>query len=157
MDCAQPDPTGDPRAAFGAGDDAYAAYRRAGDARAAGGLATYLAREHRIGGDDAKAARWMARARRLLADLDTGAEHAWLAIEDAARAADPLEAERSAREALQIAHGLADPDVECMALARLGTAVVRQGRVREGTALLGDAAAIARARRTQPPRRPPAA
>jgi hypothetical protein len=137
--------------------DAYAAYRLAGDARAAGGLATHLASEHRIGGEDAKAAAWMARARRLLADLDTGAEHGWLAVEDAERAIDPLEAERSAREGLEIAQGLADPDIECMALVRLGTAVVRQGRLAEGTALLDNAAAIARERRTQPPRRPPAA
>ena len=48
--------------------DAYVAYRRAGDARGAGRLATYLAGEHRIDGNEAAAAGWMARARRLLAD-----------------------------------------------------------------------------------------
>jgi hypothetical protein len=56
-------------------------------------------------------------------------EHGWLAIEEAKRAGDPAEAERHARAALDIAHALADPDIECMALAQLGRAVVRQGRV----------------------------
>ena len=53
-------------------------------------------------------------------------------IEEAKRAADPADAERHARAALDVAHALADPDVECMALAQLGRAVVRQGRVDEG-------------------------
>src|SRR5918999_519692 len=47
--------------------EAYAAYRRRGDARAAGRLATYLAGEHRIDGRDAAADGWLSRARRLLA------------------------------------------------------------------------------------------
>src|SRR5918911_1494369 len=46
--------------------EAYAAYQRRGDARRAGGLATYLAGEHRIDGRHAEAAGWLARARRLL-------------------------------------------------------------------------------------------
>ena len=56
----------------------------------------------------------------------------WLEVEEAKRAADPADAERHARAALDVAHALADPDVECMALAQLGRAVVRQGRVEEG-------------------------
>ena len=47
--------------------EAYAAYQRRGDARRAGGLATYLAGEHRIDGRDAAASGWLSRARRLLA------------------------------------------------------------------------------------------
>src|SRR5918999_813413 len=79
--------------------DAYAAYRRRGDDRGAGRIATYLAGEHRIDGQDAAAAGWLARARRLLAGAG--------------------------------------------ALAQLGRAVVRQGRVDEGLALLDEAMAIA--------------
>ena len=45
--------------------------------------------------------------------------------------------------ALEVAHELADPDVECMALAQLGRAVVRQGRVEEGVALLDEAMTVA--------------
>ena len=43
-----------------------------GDARSAGGLAIYLAGEHRIDGQDAAAAGWLARARRLLAGAGAG-------------------------------------------------------------------------------------
>ncbi len=109
--------------------DAYAAYRRQGDYRAAGRLAVYLAGECRIDGQDAAAAGWMARAQRLLGGVGTVAELGWLAIEEAKRADDPQAAERHARVALEVAHQLTDADVECMALAQLGRAVVRQGRV----------------------------
>src|SRR5918996_3802123 len=66
--------------------EAYAAYRRLGDARSAAMLAIYLAGENRIDGHDAAAAGWLARARRLLADLPVGAEAGWMAIEEAKRA-----------------------------------------------------------------------
>jgi ATP/maltotriose-dependent transcriptional regulator MalT len=123
--------------------EAYAAYRRLGDSRRAGGLATYLAGEARIDGQHAASAGWLARARRLLAGEGTVSELGWLAIEDAKRAVDPATAEQHARAALEVAHELADPDVECMALAQLGRAVVRQGRVEEGVALLDEAMTVA--------------
>jgi tetratricopeptide (TPR) repeat protein len=47
--------------------EAYVAYKRRGDRRRAGGLATYLAGEHRIDGRHAEAAGWLSRAGRLLA------------------------------------------------------------------------------------------
>jgi LuxR family maltose regulon positive regulatory protein len=112
--------------------EAYAAFQRRGDARRAGSLAVYLAAEHRIDGWQATAAGWLSRAERLLAGQSTGPEHGWVAIEEAKRAVDPAAAERHARPALQLAHELADPDVECMALAQLGRAMVRHGRVDEG-------------------------
>jgi DNA-binding CsgD family transcriptional regulator len=123
--------------------EAYAAYQRRGDARRAGGLATYLAGEHRVDGRHAAAAGWLARARRLLDGAGGVKEAGWLAVEDAKRADDPVVAERHARVALEVAHGLGDADVECMALAQLGRALVRQGRVDEGVALLDEAMAVA--------------
>ena len=123
--------------------EAYAGYRRRGDALRAGRLAVYLSAEHRIDGQDAAAAGWLARARRLLEGHGTVAEAGWLAIEEAKRTADPVVAEAHARTALDVAHALADPDVECMALAQLGRAVVRQGRVAEGVALLDEAMTVA--------------
>jgi DNA-binding CsgD family transcriptional regulator len=123
--------------------EAYAIYQRRGDARCAGGLAVYLAAEHRIDGRDAEAAGWMARARRLLADETAGMELGWLAIEDAKRAADPAVAERHARAALDLAHTMGSADVECMALAQLGRALVHQGRSDEGLALLDEAMTVA--------------
>jgi ATP/maltotriose-dependent transcriptional regulator MalT len=131
--------------------DAYAAYQRAGDARSAGRLAVYLAGEHRIDGRDAAAAGWLSRARRLLAGEGAVPEAGWLAIEEAKRAGDPAVAERHARAALELAHELADPDVECMALAQLGRAVVRQGRIEEGVALLDEAMTVALGGETSDP------
>ncbi len=123
--------------------EAYAAYQRRGRSRDAGRLAVYLAGEQRIDGHAATAAGWLARARRLLAGEGSVPELGWLAIEEAKRAGDPAEAERHGRDALAVAHQLADPDVECMALAQIGSAVVRQGGVEEGMALLDEAMTIA--------------
>ena len=130
---------------------AYAEYRRRGDARSAGGLAVYLAGEHRIDGQDAAAAGWLARARRLLASEGNVSEAAWLAVEEAKRAEDPEAAEAHAREALAVAQDLADPDVECMALAQVGRALVRQGRVEEGVDLLDEAMTVALSGETNDP------
>jgi DNA-binding CsgD family transcriptional regulator len=123
--------------------EAYVAYRRRGDTRRAGGLATYLAAEHRIDGRVAASAGWLARARRLLAGEATTSELGWLAIEEAKRASDIGDAEHHSRAALDVAHELSDPDVECMALAQLGRCLVRQGRVEEGVGLLDEAMTVA--------------
>ena len=123
--------------------EAYAAYQKCGDARRAGRLASYLAGECRIDGQDAAAAGWISRARRLLADAGAVPEAGWLATEEAKREPDPAKAEAHSLRALEIAHELADPDIECMALAQLGKAVVGQGRVDEGVALLDEAMTVA--------------
>jgi DNA-binding CsgD family transcriptional regulator len=131
--------------------EAFAGYRRAGATRDAARLAIYLAAEHRIDDKAAAANGWLARARRLLADEEALPEIGWLEIEQAKRATDPAEAERHARAALEIAHTLGDPDVECMALAQLGRAVVTGGRVEEGMGLLDEAMAIALGGETSDP------
>ena len=123
--------------------EAYAAYRRRGDGRRAAGVATYLAGEHRIDRRDAEAMGWLSRARRLLAGEDTSPELGWLETEEAKRAGDPAAVERHARAALGVAHALGDPNIECMALAQLGRALVEQGRVEEGAALLDEAMTVA--------------
>ncbi|MEA2126935.1 MAG: hypothetical protein QOI80_3717, partial [Solirubrobacteraceae bacterium] len=122
---------------------AYAAYQRRGETRRAGGLAAYLAGEHRIDGQDAAAAGWLGRARRLLAGEGDCPEAGWLAVEEAKRASEPEAAEAHARAALAIAHALADPDIECMALAQTGLALIRRGRVTEGTGFLDEAMTVA--------------
>jgi DNA-binding CsgD family transcriptional regulator len=131
--------------------EAFAGYRRQGAARDAARLAIYLAGEHRIDGQDAAASGWLARARRLLAGEQNVPEFGWLEIEEAKRAEDPAEAERHARAALDIAHELADVDVECMALAQLGRAVVAQGRVETGLDLLDESMAVALGGETSDP------
>jgi DNA-binding CsgD family transcriptional regulator len=122
---------------------AYAAYQQRGDSLAAGGLAAYLAAEHRIDGQPAEAAGWLARARRLLDGHGVTPELGRLRIEEAKRAEDPVEAERQAAAALEVAQELGDRDVECMALAQLGRAVVRQGRTAEGIEMLDEAMTVA--------------
>ena len=131
--------------------ESFAAYRRAGASRDAARLAVYLAGEHRIDGQAAAANGWIARARRLLAKEEAQPEIGWLEIEEAKRAAEPAEAERHARAALDIAQSLGDPDVECMALAQLGRALVSAGRVEEGMGLLDEAMAVALGGETSDP------
>ena len=131
--------------------EAYAAYQRQGSARDAGRLAAYLAGECRIDGRDAEAAGWIARARRLLGCVGAGREVGWLAIEEAKRARDVADAERHAGAALALAHEIGDADIECMALAQLGRALVGQGRVEEGTALLDEAMTVALGGETSDP------
>ena len=131
--------------------EAYAAYQKRGNARRAGRIAAYLAGECRINGQDAAAAGWISRARRLLAGAGAVNEAGWLANEEAKREPDPAKAEAHARRALEIAHEIADPDIECMALAQLGRAVVGQGRVDEGVALLDEAMTVALGGETDDP------
>jgi DNA-binding CsgD family transcriptional regulator len=130
---------------------AYAAYQRRGDTLAAGGLATYLAAEHRIDGQTAEASGWLARARRLLDGHGITFELGWLRIEEAKRAEDPVEAERHAAAALEVAQELGSCDVECMALAQMGRAVVRQGRTAAGIALIDEAMTVALSGETSDP------
>ncbi|MGH2949053.1 MAG: hypothetical protein ACRDPC_22850, partial [Solirubrobacteraceae bacterium] len=131
--------------------EAYVAYQRAGSARDAGRIATYLAGEHRIDGRHAEAAGWLARARRLLAGVGASPELGWLAIEEAKRSEDLADAERHARAALALAHEIGDADIECMALAQVGRTLVLQGRVEQGTALLDEAMTVALGGETSDP------
>jgi ATP/maltotriose-dependent transcriptional regulator MalT len=50
-----------------------------------------------------------------------------------------------------LAHEIGDADIECMALAQLGRALVRQGRVEEGTGLLDEAMTVALGGETSDP------
>ena len=123
---------------------AFAIYKQQGELREAANLAVYLAGEHRIASEDAAANGWLARARRLLEDQETGAAHGWLAVEDAKRASSrPDEQERHARAAAAIARQVADADLEAAALAQLGLARVDAGEIGAGMTLLDEAMAIA--------------
>ncbi len=131
--------------------EAYAEHMRRGDTRRAGGLAAYLAGESRIDGQNAASDGWLARSRRLLADEGSVPERGWLAIEEAKQAKDLAVTEEHGREALRIAHEGSLPDIECMALAQLGRAVVGQGRVEEGMSLLDEAMTVALGGETDDP------
>src|SRR3954464_11194165 len=78
---------GDPQAGIERRREAYALYRRRGETLAAANLATYLAAEHRIAGENAAARGWLARAERLLEGAPPCAEQGWLEVELAKRTA----------------------------------------------------------------------
>jgi DNA-binding NarL/FixJ family response regulator len=123
--------------------EAYLAYRRLGDSRNAGRVATYIAAEERIAGRTASSSGWLARARRLLDGIGVCSEAGWLEVEEAKAAPDAVATEEHARVALAVAHELGDNDVECLALSHLGRAAIAQGRVDEGVTYLDEAMMIA--------------
>lgn len=99
---------GDGEAAREARKRAYWRFRLAGDQRAAARVATQLALDFRaVPRQPALAGQWLAEAGRLLADLERGPEHGWLAL---------------ARGELALADG------ERAAAARLGEQAAAAGR-----------------------------
>lgn len=99
---------GDGEAAREARKRAYWRFRLAGDQRAAARVATQLALDFRaVPRQPALAGQWLAEAGRLLADLERGPEHGWLAL---------------ARGELALADG------ERAAAARLGEQATAAGR-----------------------------
>jgi DNA-binding CsgD family transcriptional regulator/tetratricopeptide (TPR) repeat protein len=133
---------GDPEGARAARQRAYAGFRRRGEVRRAVRIALWLAGEYGAAwGNEAAANGWVARAERLLRDLEPGAEAGWLELARAERAADPAAAPPLAREALEIALRSGDPDLELRALAALGLAEISLGSVDEGLARFDEAMA----------------
>ena len=112
---------------------AYAAYRRRGDARNAGGLADVSRGRapDRRPGRRPRRAGWHGRGACSPSEGTVSETAGWRSRRPSAPT-DPAAAERHAREALRGGAGAGDPDVECMALAQVGRALVRQGRVEEG-------------------------
>lgn len=124
---------------------AFAEYRRSGDAPAAAEVARWLAfLQGMVRGNMAVARGWMARAERLLEGLERTAAHGWITLDRAPFTSDPHERQAIADEALVIARGIGDAELEFAAIALRGHALVVLGRVDEGMRLLDEAmAAIA--------------
>jgi DNA-binding CsgD family transcriptional regulator/predicted negative regulator of RcsB-dependent stress response len=138
----------DAGAVFAARERAYRLYRRRGDRLAAARVATMLGVDaFHFRGQTAVARGWHHRAHRLLDGLPTASEHAWLRLwrseislatgDDAGRVRDV------AAEALAIGRQLGDVDVEMMALAQEGVALVMRGDVQAGMPRLDEAATAA--------------
>jgi DNA-binding NarL/FixJ family response regulator len=118
---------------------AFAAYRRRGRRVEAAEVARWLAFLHgAVHGNLAAASGWMARAGRLLADIEECAAHGWLTLDRAPWSDDPAERERLAEAALAIARRFGDRELEFSAMALLGNAYVARGRVAEGMTLLDE-------------------
>ncbi|HXF37431.1 MAG TPA: LuxR C-terminal-related transcriptional regulator [Actinomycetota bacterium] len=123
---------------------AYAAFRRRGDAARAARIALWLAREYleAIGNRPASDG-WVARAEGLVAGLGEDAVAGWLALARAERSDDVRAMGRGAAAALDLARRLGDADLETAALSRLGYAEVAAGDVVAGIAKLDEAMAAA--------------
>ena len=100
-------------------------------------LAIYL----RLRGDGAQADGWLARAQRLLATEDEGAEHGYpLYLEIARLMGSDLEAAaESARRMQDLGRRFGDDTLVALGVFFEGRALVKQARVREGLALLDEA------------------
>lgn len=123
---------------------AYAAFRREGELARAARIALWLSREYAlVFGNDTASGGWLARAERLLQDVAPGVEQGWLDLARSERTRDAIESARLASDALGVALGAGDADLELRALAQLGFAEVTVGKVDEGLAHLDEAMAAA--------------
>jgi DNA-binding CsgD family transcriptional regulator len=134
----------DGEAAIAARERAYAGYREAARPADAARVAIALAWDYRtFRGEPAVGDGWLARARRLLADLDPGREHGWLALREASFSLPGDTASARERCALAEALGrrLGDLDLEMTAVGLDGLALVSQGEIAAGMRRLDEATA----------------
>ena len=137
----------DPAAVFEAREHAYRLYRAAEDGAGAARMATWLAcDELDFNGAVSVANGWLARAHRLLAPLEPGPEHGWLAFFDGYMAHAGGQAEAAAqlgRRAAELGGRCAVPDLGVLGLALEGAALVASAHVEEGMRRLDEATAVA--------------
>jgi DNA-binding NarL/FixJ family response regulator len=140
--------TYDGEVAIRARENAFRAYRGAGDALGAARVAAWLANDHReYRGDIAVGLGWLRRAHRLIDDLPRVEEHGWLALNEGSFALEAGELARAlelAQGASEIGRTLAVADLEAVGLAQEGIAHVARGDVELGMRRLDEATAIAR-------------
>jgi hypothetical protein len=113
---------------------AYTAYRREGQTFAAARAARNLAWiTGNVLGDWAVHNGWLARARRILEEVDDrGAEHGWVLIIKSYSEPDATRRQDLCREAIAIGREFADPNIEIEALASLGALYLMIGRTDDG-------------------------
>jgi LuxR family transcriptional regulator, maltose regulon positive regulatory protein len=133
---------------FATREHAYRLYRRDGDVRSAGRLATLFGIDYfSFRGEAAIGNGWFRRAHRLLDELPPVPEQGWLWIwEGQIRLLednDPATARRLGHEAAELGRALGDPDVEMTGLGLEGLAAVTAGEISEGMAKLDEATAAA--------------
>ncbi|HUO72808.1 MAG TPA: adenylate/guanylate cyclase domain-containing protein [Solirubrobacteraceae bacterium] len=126
---------------------AEAGYEREGDCRGAARTALALTREHYQRNHDAPMGAWMMRAARLLdgqPDCHETGLLLWMKVRGLLFIADDLPgALAAARELVELARRLGDPDLEALALLDEGHALISLGQAQEGSALLDEATALA--------------
>ena len=133
---------GETRASVAHTERAYAGFRRAGEAVPAAVAAISLCVTWISNFDNAAAAGgWLARAERVLGDLDPNPLKGWLWLLRGYLEPDTARARDLQQRALELARASGDPDLELCALGDLGLTLVTAGRVPEGLALIDEAMA----------------
>ncbi len=133
-------------------EEAYVAFRRAGDPSRAATIALWLSLEQATSlGNLAASNGWFQRAERLLADAPLCPAHAELEVARGAVAGDPETAQRHFERAIEIGKELDDTDSELRGLNQLGVLRVRNGEIEGGTALLDETMAAAMAGEVEDP------
>lgn len=127
---------------------AYRHYTRQGDRLGAGRMATWIALDHYLfRGSVAVESGWLQRAHRLLDGLEPSAERGWLALWEAHiglfERNDVTNAKRVGAETVALASSLDLVDLETLALALEGLALVSEGAITEGMRRLDEASSIA--------------
>jgi tetratricopeptide (TPR) repeat protein len=132
---------GDIRGTIANCEQAYAAFRRRGDAMFAAGAALSLVGYNKGFLGNAAAARgWLSRAARIV-ENDVPQLRGELLGATAYVTDDPVQSEVLARQAVEIGRANANSDLELMAMHAVGQALVQQGRIEEGMSLLDEAMA----------------
>jgi DNA-binding CsgD family transcriptional regulator len=133
---------GDMEAAVGLRERAYAAFCRRPDSMQAAitALSLYFLFRSSLG-NVAASRGWLARAARLADELALPPLIAWIQCARAHDSDDPVAAEQLARASCETAREVGDSDLELCALSQIGIALVDQGQVADGAALLDEAMA----------------
>ena len=123
---------------------AYDGYVVAGRCDDAARVAVWVSHQHLLGGHVSAARGWLARAERAV-DGSTASSpgRGWVAVERARHTESVQEQVTQAQQAVEIARGSGDGDLEVFALSLLGRAVVSSGRREDGLRLLEEAMAAA--------------
>ena len=120
----------------------YRRHEDAGDRARAGATAVLLYGNHAFKGQHAVAGAWLARGRRLLADVPECADHGvlWIAEAEAAHGGEEVtRASDFAERALDLGRRLGDADLEAESLQCLARLCIADGRADEGLALFDEA------------------
>lgn len=134
----------DVAAMLDARERAFRLYRQQGDCQSAARVASNLALDHfYFRGEHAIASGWLQRARRLLAEVEPSLEWGWLAVVEAQiimwAAHDALAVQRLCAQAAALGRAMGDVNLEMLALACEGLALVSQGEIAEGMRRLDEA------------------
>ncbi|HWM19267.1 MAG TPA: LuxR C-terminal-related transcriptional regulator [Ilumatobacteraceae bacterium] len=121
---------------------AWVRFRESGDLVRAGRAAIDLCIAYLINlGNDAAARGWLARAERVLRDTDPNPLQGWLWLMQGYMSPDAARSRALTSQALEFAQRSHDIDLELVALSDLGRALVIEGQIDDGLAMLDEALA----------------